>query len=246
MTQPQRPTQPEHARTLAAQAKHATLATLDRRDQSPHATLVEVAGAPESGAMLLLLSELAEHTQNLLIDARASLLLTSPWHDPEPLSRPRVTLQGHITRSEDPQDLATFLKAHPGAAQYSSFKDFHMYRFAVSRARFIAGFGRMSWIEAGDYAQAAPDPLGPMAVGALTHMNEDHAHNLLDYAHKLAGLPWAKHARMTGLDRLGFDLHVTGDDGQVEDARLSFDAPLTSPAQVRPVFVDLAKRSRGA
>lgn len=79
--------------------------------------------------------------------------------------------------------------------------------------------------------------------GAIQHMNEDHAHNLLDYAHVLAGLPWAEEAEMSGLDVAGFDLIVRG-GGRIEHVRIPFDTPLTSADQLRPAMVALAQRAR--
>ncbi len=56
------------------------------------------------------------------------------------------------------------------------------------------------------------EPLLPatLVAQAIQHMNEDHAHNLLDYAHNLAGITWAEDVEMTTLDPRGFDLVVRG------------------------------------
>ncbi|MEM7533218.1 MAG: DUF2470 domain-containing protein [Chloroflexota bacterium] len=82
-----------------------------------------------------------------------------------------------------------------------------------------------------------------MVEGAIQHMNEDHAHNLRDYARGLAGLVWAEDVEMTGLDAEGFDLVVRG-DGQIQQTRIVFDMPLTEPGQVRSALVALASEAR--
>jgi len=89
------------------------------------------------------------------------------------------------------------------------------------------------------------DPVLPRSTveGAIRHMNEDHAHNLLDYARGLAGLSWAEEVEMTGLDAAGFDLTVRG-AGRIQHVRIPFDPPLTQADQLRPALVDLAHRAR--
>lgn len=88
-----------------------------------------------------------------------------------------------------------------------------------------------------------PNVLDGIAPGAIRHMNEDHSHNLLDYARVLAGLPWAEEAEMTDLDQFGFDLVVRG-GGRIHHVRLPFEPPLTSADQLRPALIVLAQRAR--
>ena len=87
------------------------------------------------------------------------------------------------------------------------------------------------------------DTLAAVAPGAIRHMNEDHGHNLLAYAHKLAGLAWAEEAEMTGLDFAGFDLVVRG-GGRIQHIRLAFEPSLTHVDQLRPALVALAQQAR--
>jgi len=88
-------------------------------------------------------------------------------------------------------------------------------------------------------------PILPAALvaRAIQHMNEDHAHNLLDYAHNLAGITWAEEVEMTALDYTGFDLVVRG-GGRLQPVRIPFDPPLTAAEQLRPALVALAQQAR--
>ncbi len=92
---------------------------------------------------------------------------------------------------------------------------------------------------------APPDPVLSRTTveGVIQHMNEDHAHNLLDYARGLAGLLWAEDVEMTGLDAAGFDLVVWG-AGRIQHVRIPFDPPLTRTEQLRPALVHLAQQAR--
>jgi hypothetical protein len=153
---------PSHAaqsRAVAAAARTATLCTVARDPEGfPFGSLVTVATDTE-GRPLLLLSQLAEHTQNLAADARASLLLVAPTAAGDsPLASARVTLIGScrpVPEAEREAARAVFLAAHPDAAMYAGFKDFAFYRLDPEAVRYVGGFGRMSWVSADDYRAAA-------------------------------------------------------------------------------------------
>ncbi|HVE75454.1 MAG TPA: pyridoxamine 5'-phosphate oxidase family protein [Actinomycetota bacterium] len=113
----------------------------------PFASLTPFA-VDESGDPILLLSALAEHTSNVKADPRASLLVADALREgADPLALERVTLVGLMTSAvrEDVEEL--YASAHPESKMYAGFKDFDFYRLEVQRARYVGGFGRMSWIE---------------------------------------------------------------------------------------------------
>jgi putative heme iron utilization protein len=149
----------ERCRALVAAARSATLSTIARDPAGfPYGSLVTVA-ADARGRPLLLLSTLAEHTQNLLARADASLLFVEPARPAEtPLALARVTLLGPcrpIDQGERADARAAFLAVHPDAAQTADFKDFAFYRLDPIALRYIGGFGRMSWVTAADYLAAS-------------------------------------------------------------------------------------------
>ena len=53
-------------------------------------------------------------------------------------------------RADLPELKTRFLARHAGAKIYAGFTDFHVYRLEVTRAHFVAGFGRIHWIEAAE------------------------------------------------------------------------------------------------
>jgi putative heme iron utilization protein len=243
------PSHAERCRTLASQARSATLSTIARDPVGfPYGSLVTVA-VDDAGRPLLLLSELAEHTSNLLARPEASILLTEPLggHN-EPLALGRVTLLGACARVTDAERAGVrdaFLKQQPTAAYYVDFADFGFYRLEPVALRYVGGFGRMSWVTAEDYRTAEPDPLAPAAVEILKHMNDDHADAVLAYARGLAGVEDAAGATMTAIDRYGFDMAAATPRGP-RAVRLAFDGPVSKPDDVRRVLVAMAKRARAA
>jgi putative heme iron utilization protein len=243
------PSHAERCRTLVEGARSATLCTIAREPAGyPYGSLVTVAW-DRRGRPLMLLSRLAEHTQNLDDHAEASMLVTeAPGRHEEVLALGRVTLLGpcaKVPASEAAEVRATFLAAQPRAAYYVDFDDFAFYRLEVTALRYVGGFGRMSWVGAEDYASAEPDPLAGAAAGILAHMNDDHGAALLDYAKGLLQVTEASAATMTAVDRYGFDLAVTTPKGP-RAARLAFDGPVATSDEVRGAMVALVKRARAA
>lgn len=142
-------------RALVTSARAATLATLSRDPPGfPFGSLVTVA-ADDHGRPLLLLSRLAEHTRNLGHAAEASLLFVEPSAPgATPLAAARVTVLGPcrpVPEADREAARATFLAAHEDAAEYAAFADFTFYRLEPVALRYVGGFGRMSWVDAGEY-----------------------------------------------------------------------------------------------
>lgn len=197
-----------------------------------------------NGAPILLLSDLAEHSKNIAGDPRISLLFTGPaGAGGDPLARGRVTILGRAERTGDKRLIERFLARHEEARGYASFRDFHFYRIAVTRAHLVAGFGRIHWID-GDALLYRGDSgaLAGAEAEILAHMNADHGEALALYAERLLGLapnPHGKPWRMTGIDPEGLDLEAGG-----VTARLGFDRPVLDPDAARVELVRLAKFAR--
>lgn len=137
------------ATLLLVKCRWAALATLDD-DLAPFASLVTVA-ADAGRYPVLLLSDLALHTQNIRERTRASLLLSGEAAGPDgdPLVRERLTLSGRVERSDDQQGAADiFLREHPYSAGYAGFDDFSYYRLTCEKAHLVAGFGRIAALRA--------------------------------------------------------------------------------------------------
>lgn len=154
------------AHALCDAGRYGMLSTLARDPAGvPFGSLVSYA-ADERGRPLFLFSALAEHTDNVGADPRASLLVaegafpesgTALAPGAEPLALGRVTLLGRVIAvpaAEAGTAKARFLARHPEAATYLQLPDFAFYRLEVEGVRYVAGFGRMGWVAAADYAAA--------------------------------------------------------------------------------------------
>jgi len=135
------------AKLLVGNATRGVLSTLSPDGGFPHASLVDVAPV-DGGDVITLLSALAVHRKYAEADDRASILIAPYLGDEDAMMRPRITLVGHLVREED-GDLyrEVYLAAHPEADVYLTMADFAFFRLRTERARYIAGFGRMGWLE---------------------------------------------------------------------------------------------------
>jgi putative heme iron utilization protein len=238
------PSHAERARTLIEGAASATLCTLAREPAGyPYGSLVTFALAEHRPVFLL--SELAEHTRNLRAEARSSLLV-SESRPGDPLANGRVTLLGVCAPAEGAQRARArdaYLARHPNAEQYASFGDFSFWVLEVGAVRYIGGYGRMSWIQPGEWLTAEPDPIAPDARAILEHMNQDHADALPLYLRAFASVGEVARAEMSSIDRLGFELSVTTGQG-TQTVRLAFHEPIASKNDARKALVGLLREAR--
>src|SRR5262249_21732862 len=130
------------ARHLIRTALKGSLATLDRANGHPYASLVLVATEPDN-TPLLLISGLARHTQNLRGSERASLLIDGTTGLGNPLTGGRVTLTGRARPTMSSTAKRRFLARHASAASYAELPDFAMYALEVIEGHYIGGFGRI-------------------------------------------------------------------------------------------------------
>lgn len=246
---------PGHAelvRTLLTVGRFATLTTITAAGHAepgfPYGSFVAYS-VLDDGSPLVCISELAEHTRNAHADPRAGMLLTGlpVDHASDPLDRPRASLLGRLEPYE-PSDAETAAHAerHPGVLDYVDFPDFGWWRLEIADARFVGGFGHMSWVTGKEIAAATADPVLAGSQAAVDHMNVDHADSLLDMVQRIVGLSDASSARLHSIDRHGLTLYaeLPGDE-VLATARIAFpDGSLASPDDVRPAVVALARRAR--
>lgn len=225
-------------RFLLRSVQLGALATLMLdKSGAPYASLVPVA-TDHDGSPILLISDLADHTKNVKADDRVSLLLNgSEGHD-DPLAGARLTLQGQLTRQEDPELRRRYLARHPAASLYADFGDFGFYRLHVEKAHLVAGFGRIHWIDGAELLVDPPAELVASDGDVIAHMNEDHQDAVQLYANKLLDLNgdgWV----MTGIDVEGADLRMKD-----QVARLTFNNTVNDSTNVRKELVSLVNQAR--
>lgn len=151
-----RPALAAEAQVLIGNATRGVLSTLDPDGGFPHASIVDLAPV-DGGEVITLLSALAVHRKYAEADDRVSILIAPHLGEDDAMTKSRVTLVGHLFREEN-RDLYrdAYLSLHPEAEMYLKMADFAFFRLRTERARYIAGFGRMGWIEAEELRAGGP------------------------------------------------------------------------------------------
>lgn len=235
---------PPHAelvRTLLGHGGFGSLTTTTP-DGYPYGSLAAFSVVAD-GSLLLCISDIAEHTQNARGTSRAGMFVGVPHPtDGDPLDQPRVSLIGNLIEyPASRNDIDQHLALHPQTSAYMHFDDFAWWRLQVERARFVGGFGTMSWVDGPAIGEALIDPVLPHAQPAIDHMNADHRPACLAMARTLAGLADATGATIDAIDRHGLTLSVDTAAGS-RTARLGFlDGPLESAKEIRAAVVALAQ-----
>ncbi len=237
------PTHAERVRTLLATESVGTLATHSVRHAGyPFASVMPYA-LDGDATPLFLISSMAIHTQNVLADPRASLLVLQSGRESDPLGSPRATLLGTVTRIDATDGIrAAYLERHESAKYWIDFSDFAFFRLDVTDVYYVGGFGVMGWVTVDDYRSAEADPLSEFAAGILEHMNADHGEALRAITRHFAGLD-AEEATMVSCDRLGFVVRARTREG-MKGTRIQFPEPVRSREDARRVLVAMAREAR--
>jgi heme iron utilization protein len=246
-TQPEvpEPTFGERACTLVYLGRIGSLSTLSRKQPGFPFGSVMPYGIDNQGRPIFLISTMAMHTQNLMADPRASLLVTQPGTDGDPLGASRVTLLGNIglvPEPDVPEARRLYLDRYANSKYWVDFEDFAFYRMDVADVYYVGGFGVMGWVSASEYDSAKPDPLADTAAGIIKHVNADHQDALVQIARVFAGIE-SQEATIASVDRLGFNLRLKTPDG-TRGARIAFPREVRSVAEARTVLVEMTQHAR--
>jgi putative heme iron utilization protein len=148
------------ARLIRAQ-RVAALGTL--RDGAPLVSMVLFAAAADFSEFYIHTSRLAHHTQDMLRDPRAGLMIAETddgRRDPQTLARVSVTGEAARLPPEDPDyeaAKAAYLVKHPQTAFTFGFADFDLYRIRPASARYVAGFAKAFNLTPASLRKAAKD-----------------------------------------------------------------------------------------
>ncbi len=234
---------PRLARSLLRRRRQGALATLMPDSGDPYCSLVNVASHCD-GSPILLISQLALHTRNILADPRVSLMLDERAEG-DPLEGARIMLAGRAEQAGDADEAVLrrrYLNAHPSAEAFVNFKDFLFFKIRPVAAHLVAGFGRIVDLTPEQFLTdiSDADALLEAEQGAIEHMNADHRDAMNLYATKLLGAE-ASDWRCTGCDPDGIDMQAGA-----KTLRLEFPRRIATPAALRNGLKQLAEQARAA
>ena len=233
------------ARQLVRSAQKAILCTTAFQDKGiegwPVGSLVTIATAWD-GSPVLMLSALAHHTQNLIHDPRASLLIDGTEGYLNPQQGPRVSVTGLIKPTRDKGLHRRYFARHPSASLYGGFRDFQFYKMRVERYHYVGGFARAFWINKKNTVLMRKDwvNIATSEEDVLEHINSDHREALRLIGTIILGHR-GKNWSMIALDPEGIDLRCGN-----SLHRLEFDSLVTNVQDCRRTLVKLAEKARGS
>lgn len=225
------------ARQLLRAHRYGALCSLSKKfDGHPFGSICPYL-VDHDGSLLILISNLAEHTKNIKADPRVSLI-THSQDDPHIQVQGRVTVVGTAEHVPERETVGKrYLRYFPEAQTYFAMHDFQFYRIVPQTIRYIGGFGNIHWVKADSHV-VAPHALIEQEDGIIEHMNADHADSLCNYCRHVHHREVAT-AEMIGIDCDGFDVRA---DGEV--LRFSFDEPVLDAMQARKALVELSRLSK--
>ena len=224
------------ARQLLRTHRYGALSTLSQKfDGHPFGSICPYL-VDHDGSLLILISDLAEHTRNIKADSRVSLI-THSQDDPHIQAQGRVTVVGTAQFSPDRAQLSKrYLRYFPEAATYLALQDFRFYRIVPQAIRYIGGFGKIHWVSIENYAPA-PYSLIEAEDEVIAHMNADHHDSMRRYCMHFHGQA-AEQVEMIGIDCDGFDVNA---DGVI--LRFDFSEPVLDTQQARKALVEMSRQS---
>ena len=196
------------------------------------------------GQPIVLISTIAEHTKNIIANPKVSLLVFAGAEDLH--ANGRLTLIGEAEQLEknDVDLMARYCRYLPESTGYLAMHDFQFYRIHIVQARYIAGFGKMGWMQGEEMVNfnQQSTAIAKLETSMIEHMNADHTDSLLQYCQHFHGVT-PNRAMLVGVDSDGFDIEaVIDDDNKI--LRFTFNSPIFDASSARMAFVALSKTAR--
>lgn len=189
----------------------------------------------------ILISSIAQHTKNILVNNKVSLLISEKSDNTNKQSIGRLTYVGEAHKViEDEAIKKRYLNYFPDSKEYFGTHNFSFYKITPVRLRFIGGFGKIYWIE-----KESLDLKNIFSIDEeikiINHMNQEHQHNLKEYARFYLDhvCKESDTFRMCGLDQFGVDLALNE-----MKHRIDFDHELSDPNEARSMFVKMANEAK--
>ncbi len=220
---------------LIAENTNASLATIMSDDNSnPFASWVPYCQSYD-GTLIVLLSDLAQHTKNIKENSNGSLLINSKQVNPA-ADMPRISIQVQITPiEENSQLIERYYRYYAEAKDYFINLDFHFYQAAPKKLQAIAGFGQVRWFGS-EVVQPSPFSQGD-ELHMIEHMNDDHVDAIRHYCDKVS-IHCAPECipKIVGISAYGFHVRV-----DTELHWFAFATPSHSVQKVREALVSMAR-----
>jgi len=207
-------THAREARQLLRAHRYGALCTLSKKfDGHPFGSITPYM-VDHDGSLLILISDLAEHTKNIKADSRVSLI-THNQNDSHIQTQGRVTLVGNASHIPDRDNAGKrYLRYFPEAQTYFAMHDFQFYRIVPQSIRYIGGFGNIHWAKAERYS-VQPYPLIEQEDALIETLNANRT---------------ASQGSVIGIDCDGYDVRLENEVMRCQFEEVVRDGEMASKA----------------
>jgi hypothetical protein len=215
----------QEARRILRAHRYGALSTLSKKfDGHPFGSITPYL-VDHDGSLIILISELAEHTKNIQHDPRVSLI-THDQRDPHIQTQGRVTVVGNAHFEPDREQTGQrYLRYFPEAQTYFAMHDFSFYRIRPIAIRYIGGFGKIHWASMENYTVMQAAAFALQENPLLAEINTRQADVLRRLLQQRHGID-AADMQTVGLDCDGLDVYCKD-----QVWRLDFPESIQDPAQ---------------
>ncbi len=220
----------EEARRLLRAHRYGALSTLSKKFPGyPYGSITPYL-ADHDGSLLILISELAEHTKNILDNPHVSLI-THDQRDPNIQTQGRVSVLGDAAQAPDQEAIARrFLRLFPETRRFYELPGFSFFRIRPIAIRFIGGFGHIHWVNMDNYVAPNAAAFAQQEAALLAEVNARYQGGMRQLLQQRYGVD-AQDMLAVGLDCDGLDVRV----GE-HVWRLDLADTITAPAQFIEAF----------
>jgi len=152
---------------------------------------------------------------------------------------PHCTFMGHITKPDNSL-VVKKLEANWKKKFGEKLDVDHLYTISVEQILYMGDFKEKSvWVDCSDYTSSNADPLRDFAEKIVAEMNSKHSEDvqrLRNIYVDTTQLHQVTNTKMIWVDRLGFDLHIYTQEGQVFETRIPFPREVTNEKAVKSSF----------
>ena len=190
------------------------------------------------GRVVILISDLAQHTKNLKQDNKCSLLVFAGGDDIQASARLTIVANAKAIVDEDVADVASrYYRYFPQSQDFHKIHDFSFWVLEPVKYRYIGGFGRIHWAE----PELLANPFtAEQEWDMVQHMNQDHTDTFALYCQQAQiALPTEATLSMVAIDSTGFHLRINDKIVYIE-----FPHTVNTPMQVRQTLVAMLKLAR--
>tara|TARA_Y100000588_G_C14234556_1_gene916694 strand:+ start:641 stop:1372 length:732 start_codon:yes stop_codon:yes gene_type:complete len=220
--------------------KTAILSTISKKyDGYPFGSFVTYVSGWDR-TIFLYLSELADHTKNLKENHKSCITILKKNDKGDIQNSARLTLIGNleiVPEKINERCKDRFHNIFPESRAYAQMHDFNFYQISITQARWIGGFGKISWLEPKNWISVPIEWLDN-EKRMIDHMNEDHSNTIKSALHAMHGVQ-DQDALMIGLSIDGYYIRSKKDVFFI-----NFDYPIFNSKDYRNKLIDLSKKYR--